>query len=86
MLSEKLSVILDDFKELLPLGLIDWQGASFHEIKIFFGGIRVCVGGLSAIPWTFEVVSLDNFFVGVKDIGHDDKVYSTNNFPFLVFL
>lgn len=32
MLSEKFSVFLDDFKELLPLGLIDWQGASFHEI------------------------------------------------------
>lgn len=85
MLSEKLSIFSYCLHEFLSLSGVNFKWGTFHKVKIFFSSIWVVVSCLSTIPGAFDVISLDNLLICVKYIGHDDKIYSTNNLTFLVF-
>lgn len=86
VLSEKLSVFLNDFQKFFPLIGLYFQWTSFEEIKILLGRIGIGVSGLSAVPGSFQIISFDDFFVGVEDIGHDNKINSAYNFALIIFL
>lgn len=85
MLSKKLSVFSYRLYEFLSLGRVDFKWSTFHKIKVFFSSIWVTINCLSSIPGAFDVISLNNLLVGVEYIGHDDKIYPTDDLTFLIF-